>query len=374
MLEKEFKQFIRKKSNIIMLFVFPIVLITTLALGLKDLMSGNMNIFGNDNEKSIVYYSIYDDSKYKEGFLTFKDTISEEISIEFKEESLENVKDEIDSYDAIAFVEVNNDGFSIYTSKKGDNTEMKIFKQIMDNALNNFAAYETIAKKNPKDMMNLSESNVKEILSDATKNLRNSSSAEYYTFAELALIILFISTITAQSTYKEKELITINRIKLSKVSEQRLIFTKVFFGCLIGIVQTILVWAYSSIFLNVNWGENTIKFILLYIALSLFASMGGVVLGIICKNSGTFSGILNGAIIVICALGGCYTPLYTITSSEVMATICKVSPIYWINIATNSMICDIKTNSYIVALLIPLVLSAIMFFIYLAINKKRRAL
>lgn len=374
LLNKEFKQFVRKKSNVVLLFVFPIVLITTLALGLDSVMNGNLNIFGSEDEKSVVYYSVEDNSQYKDGFNTFKDAVSDEVTIDFKEDKLDNVKDEIDSYDAVAFVKVTEDGFSMYTSKNGDDTKSKVFKQIMDNVLNNFSIYKTIAEEDPMAMMNVVESKIEDVLNDETDDLRNSSSSEYYTFAELALIILYVSTITSLSTFKEKELTTINRVRLSKVSEGKMIFAKVIFGTLIGVVQTVLVWAYSSVFLNVNWGENTFKFILLFIALALFASMAGVVVGVSVNKEGAATGILNAVIIFICAFGGCYAPLYEITTSKFMATVCKLSPIYWISTSTNSMICGIKTDSYIIALIVPIALSIIMLVIYLLINKKRGAL
>ena len=49
-------------------FLFPIVLITTLSLRLDDLMNDEIEIFGENDENSIVYYSLEDNSKYKEGF------------------------------------------------------------------------------------------------------------------------------------------------------------------------------------------------------------------------------------------------------------------------------------------------------------------
>ena len=36
--KKEMKQFFRSKSDLIMLFLFPVILITTLSFGLKGLM------------------------------------------------------------------------------------------------------------------------------------------------------------------------------------------------------------------------------------------------------------------------------------------------------------------------------------------------
>ena len=70
MLKKELKQFLRAKRTFIFMFIFPIVLITTLSVGLKNMMTSG-DIFGSGDEYSKVYYTIDEDSKYKEGFLAF---------------------------------------------------------------------------------------------------------------------------------------------------------------------------------------------------------------------------------------------------------------------------------------------------------------
>ena len=64
---------------------------------------------------------------------------------------------------------------------------------------------------------------------------RNITSTEFYIFAELALIILYLTTTVFESVYKENTLSTINRIKLSNSSEHMIILAKVAMGCMISI-------------------------------------------------------------------------------------------------------------------------------------------
>ena len=52
MLKKELKMFFRSKGNVMMLFLFPIILITTLSLSLNKLMSAEVEIFG-ENDRNI---------------------------------------------------------------------------------------------------------------------------------------------------------------------------------------------------------------------------------------------------------------------------------------------------------------------------------
>jgi len=57
-----------------------------------------------------------------------------------------------------------------------------------------------------------------------------------------------------------------------------------------------------------------------------------------------------------------------------MATINKLmyfSPIYWINTAISSLLCGIESNAYVIALALPLGLSALCLLFYFGILRKR---
>ena len=370
LLKKEFKYFIRQKSNVVLLMVFPIILITTLSLGLKDLMDGGNNLFGSKDEPAVVYYDI-NSEKYADGFNEFKKGVKDLANIDFKESKLDKVKEEVDNYKAVAFLSITDNKFELYTSENGDNLESKVFKNMVDSMRSEFAGYETIAKKNPAAFANLAKSKIENVLEDKTKELRNPTSSEYYTFAELALIILYIAIVVSNSSFAEKKNTTINRIRLSRASELKMLLAKVVCGICIGIGQILIVYVYSSLVLDVNWGENTIPFMILFISLSVYASVSGAILGFIVNNEGTISGILNVVTILICGLGGSYMPLFELTSNPILNNICKISPLYWTNITTNSMVCGIETNAYYVALIFPILLSLLLCFVYLIFRKKK---
>ena len=157
MLKKEFKQAIKGKKNLILMFIFPIVLITTLSVGLKSMMT-SQDIFGSGDEYSKVYYTIEGDTKYNEGFLAFKEGVEDAVNIKFEEtSSLDKVKDEVDKYDALVHIDVNDSGFELYSSKNGEKIKTKIFRSIFESVLNEYAAYETIGEYNPKAFANLVE-------------------------------------------------------------------------------------------------------------------------------------------------------------------------------------------------------------------------
>lgn len=365
--------FFRSKGNVIMLFLFPIVLITTLSLSLNNLMSSEVEIFGENDKNSIVYYSVEENSKYKDGFLMFVEGIKKEINIEFKQvDTLEQVKEQVDDKKAIAYVSLYGNNLDIYTSKNGDNIKSKVFKSMIESVFNQYGAYETIAELNPEGFRNLVQNAYdKYVVSEDVNSKRTVTAAEYYTFAELALIILNVAVVIGELVYKEKQLNTINRIKMSKTSERTMILSKVALGTIISILQIILVYIYTSLILKVNWGENTLKFILLFVVFGLFSSMLGAIVGIASKTDTATGGILNGATFVICALGGCYTTRAMITSVPVLNKLMYLSPIYWINTATSTMICGLESNLYLIAIIIPIVLSVLLLIFYSVVMKKR---
>lgn len=376
LLLKEIKQFTRSKGDMFMMFIFPIILITTLGFGLNGLMqSDGEKIFGDDGKKDIVYYNMDKETMYNEGFNAFKDSVEFEVKIKFKEvSSLDSVKNKIDNYNAIAYVKVSKDGFDMYTSKKGESFKSEVFESIFNSVLNEYSIYGTVAKLNPEKVQSLVKSEYKSYIEDERQKDKTVSSKEYYTFAELALIILYIATTVGEKVYKENELTTINRIRLSKVSEGKLIAAKVSLGVLIGIMQTLLVYVYSIIVLKVNWGDNTIKFIALFILFSIFTSILGAVVGLLAKKDTTVSSVLSILIFVLCASGGAYVPLQMIVSIPVLNKIMYISPIYWINSATSTMVCGYKSNCYLIAVLIPIVISAILLIVYYLIMKKKGGL
>ena len=376
MLKKEFKQFFRSKGNVVLLFLFPVILITTLSLGLKDMMSGSADIYGGDSESTKAYYTITGDSNYKEGFMSFTKGVEESLSIKFEETSeLDNVEEEVDNYKALVHIEVGSDGFKLYTSKKGEKIQGKVFRSIFDSMLNEYGTFETIGKYNPKAFSNLVQNKYDDyVVKEKLDGTRDVSAAEYYTFAELALIIFFIAQTVGESVYKETQLRTINRIRLSKVKENVMIGAKVSLGILIGIIQTILIYVYSSTVLDVDWGANTVKFILLFITFAIFSSVVGAIVGLCAKKDTSVGGSLSAVTFIICALGGCYTPLNMLVGIPLLNKLMYISPIYWINTATSSMICGLESKAYAIALIIPIVLSAVCLIAYLAIMKKGEGL
>ena len=171
------------------------------------------------------------------------------------------------------------------------------------------------------------------------------TSFEYYTFAELALIILYISLATAETVYNEGRLKTINRIRLSKANDLQLIISKLILGIIIGVLQITEVYLFSTFILKVNWGENLPIMICVLLALVVLASVLGIVVGLSVKDDKSIQSTLQAIIIMFCITGGAYAPLSMLKSIPIFEKIIKLTPVYWVNSAMTSLNTGV-VNSY----------------------------
>ncbi|GAB6167854.1 ABC transporter permease [Clostridium carnis] len=369
MINKELKQFFRSTSSVIMLFIFPIVLITCLAFALKGLMGESVDIF----KKAKVLYNIQDESKYSTGFVEFKKEFNKSVELTFEEIDNENLAREyVNKGEAIAFITIKKDGYDYFRSENGEGIRGKVFRSIFEQSLTNYALIDTTIEENPMKLDEIIKSESRKYSSEDSVGLKGITSFEYYTFAELALIILYISTTVSQSVYEEKKFLTINRIRMSKANDFQLILSKATVGVLIGVMQTILVYLYSTFILNVDWGNNLLMMFLVLISLSIFSSVLGIIVGLSIKDSKNMGSMLNTIIMFMCMLGGCYAPLAIIKLIPGISNIIWISPVYWVNNALISLNTGISDNNAIISIITSILLSLSLIIVYIAIRKVRR--
>ncbi|MDU1312873.1 MAG: ABC transporter permease [Clostridium septicum] len=366
MINKEVKQFFRYKGNVIMLFIFPLVLITCLVFALKGVMGGELNIFKDTK----VLYKVEEKSKYYHGFEIFKNKFNKISSVEFKEVgNTDQAKALVDERQAIGYISINEEGYNFYRRKSGETTAGKIFRGVFEQTLANYSLVDTILEEDPTRLQEVLKEESNKYVSEGSIGGKGITSFEYYTFAELALIILYISITIAYSVYEENKLTTINRIRISKSNDFQLIFSKGIVGIIIAILQIVEVYIFSTFILNVEWGDKLPIMVLVLISLSIFSSVIGIIVGLLARDSKNINGILNSSIIVICMLGGCYAPLSMIKSIPILSSLVKVSPVYWANTALISLNTGVDNNSGLTSILVSLILSLVLVLSYFFIRK-----
>lgn len=370
LIKKEIMQFFRDKSNVLVMFIFPVFLIVVMGCALNGLMNVDYNIF--ENKK--VYYKINDlskENKYYKVFNSFKDSCEETIKIEFKEINDDNkAKEYINRSQGLAFINIHEDKFDFYRNEKKENDSQKIFRSVFEQYIEKYILTDTIISKNPNIINDLiKESNIK-IKEEGTLS-NGINSFTYYTFAELVLIILYISQITCVSTYKESFQGTLSRLRISKISNFKIIISKVILGIIVGLIQILVVYFISRVFLNVNWGQNLLKTLLVLISLIIFSSVLGITTSIIFKDNKTSSSLINTLLIILGFLGGSYVPISLVKSIKITNILCKMTPTYWANISLLSQSLKINTNYFYISISLSLGLSALLIIIGVLGSKVR---
>ncbi|MGL5380122.1 ABC transporter permease [Clostridium sp.] len=371
LIKKEVLHFFRNKSNVATMFIFPVVLILIMGFSLNGLMNKDRNIF--ENKK--VYYKVNkvtSENKYLQLFNDFKENCEKDMKIEFTEVKEDELgREGVNSYQGLAFIIINEEKYDFYRNEKKESSEQKIFRSVFNEYLEKYAVINKVVKENPSLINSIEEeSNIK--LSEEGISNKGINSFTYYTFAELVLIILYISQITSVSAYNESFENTLPRLKVSRASNFSIISSKVILGLMVGLIQISIVYLVSRFFLHISWGENIGEVLLVLIALIIFSSILGVTVSYVFKDSKAASSVLNTLLIIFGFLGGAYLPISLIRSNEIANILCQITPTYWANISLLSLSSGIKTNYSYISILLSLQLSAILLIICIVCSSFKR--
>ena len=369
LIKKEITQFFRNKTDVLTMFIFPIVLIVVMGSALNGLMNVDKNIF----EDKYVYYKVNDtvkDKKYLQVFYNFKKSCEESIKIKFKEiQDDDKARELVNEAESLAFIKINEDSYDYYRSESKETSAQKIFKNVFDEYLQKHTLINWVGNTNQKliqDILN-DESLIK--LKEEGINNSGIDSFTYYTFAELILIILYISGITSVSMYKEDYQSTFTRLRMSKVNNLSVLISKIILGIIIGILQVIIIYFISTLFLKINWGKNLLDIFIVLICFITFSSVLGVSMSIIFKDNKVASSSINILIIILGFLGGSYMPISLIKSTPITNILCQLTPTYWANISLLSISTGLCSNYTYKSIFISLFLSILLLVISFIVNK-----
>lgn len=366
MIIKEIKLFVRSKGSLLMMFAFPIILITILGFALDAMMSGDANFF---NDSKVIYE--IQGSTYADGFNNFKDTMEnqfEGLTFE-KSTNSEESQNLVSDNKALCFITIDDNGYTYFRNEKGEPQSSKIFRSIFEGVIDKYSLIDVVVKNDPSIINSITKEESEKYTKDIAVGNRPVTSIDYYTFAELALIILYVSSIVGDSVVKEKELGTSNRVALTDVSYLKLIVSKILFGVIIAATQIVVIYFYSTWILDAQWGDKVFPMIFNLMSLGVFASVLGAVVGMTLKDGKSLNGVLNVIIVIICLFGGCYTPLSMIKSIPVLGDLAVISPIYWINSSLISLSTGVKDIYSSTALIMTLGLSVVLVTLYIIYTK-----
>ncbi|WP_419725469.1 ABC transporter permease [Terrisporobacter petrolearius] len=369
LIKKEVKQFFRQKINVIMMIIFPVILIFIMGKSLNGLMTIDANIFNN----KIIYYRVnapIENEVDLQRFYDFMIHFEKNTNVKFIENN--NYKDiikDVNNNKAICFMDFYDNDINYFRSEKTESTESTVFRNLYEQYMKKYTFLQSIYKSNPEKIKEVLDYEIKTWLKDEGIEKKQVNAFTYYTFAQLILIILYISNLTSISMYKGEYLHTKTRFKSPKTNKINILLSKIAFGVVIGILQIITVYIVSTKFFNVSWGGNLLYIFMVLISLIVFSSILGIFMATIFSNKKICYMVNNILIIIMGFLGGSYVPICLVKSERVTSFLSEIIPSYWANISILSLSYDIKTKYYIFSIFISLSLSLLMLILGSLISK-----
>ena len=363
LIKKEVKQFFRSKIKVIIMLIFPVILIFIMGKSLNELMSMDKNIFNN----KIIYYRVnapIENEVDLQRFYDFMIHFEKNTNVKFIENNnYKEATNDVNNNKAICFMDIYDNDINYFRNEKRESTESTVFRNLYEQYMKKYTFLQAIYKSNPQQMKDVLDYEIKILLKDENINKKQVNSFTYYTFAELILIILYISSLTSISMYKERSLHTMTRLKISNTKKISILLSKIALGIIVGILQIIIVYIFSTKFFNVSWGGNLLYIFMVLISLIIFSSAFGIFMSMIFSNQKTCYIANNILIIIMGFLGGSYVPMCLVKSVRVTSFLSEIMPSYWANISILSLSYDMKTKYYIISIFISLSLSVLMLII-----------
>ena len=367
-MKKEIILFFKSKTNVIAMLIFPIVLIFVMGKSLDGLMSMDKNIFSG----KIIYFNIEDSSGNKnlQPFYDFSVQFQKDTEAEF----VENTNPEeaiklVNKNEAICFINVCKDDIKYFRNENGESTESKVFRNLYTQYMKKYIFIHSISKFEPQKVPQILNAQNNTRVKSERMSYDEVNSFTYYTFVELTLIILYISTITLTSMYKENTLHKMTRLETSSIKKINIMISKIALGIFIGIMQIIIIYITSTRLFGVNWGQNVIYIFMVLISFIIFSSVLGISISMIFSEEKTAYTFTNMLIIVMGFLGGSYVPLSLVKSARITSFLCELVPNYWVNTAILGLKYNVDTSYYISAINISLGSAALMIILSRIISK-----
>ena len=367
-MKKEIIQFFKSKTNVIAMLIFPIVLIFVMGKSLDGLMSMDKNIFSG----KIIYFNIEDSSGNKnlQPFYDFSVQFQKDTEAEF----VENTNPEeaiklVNKNEAICFINVCKDDIKYFRNENGESTESKVFRNLYTQYMKKYIFIHSISKFEPQKVPQILNAQNNTRVKSEGISYDEVNSFTYCTFVELTLIILYISTITLTSIYKENTLHKMTRLETSSIKKINIMISKIALGIFIGIMQIIIIYITSTRLFGVNWGQNVIYIFMVLISFIIFSSVLGISISMIFSEEKTAYTFTNMLIIVMGFLGGSYVPLSLVKSARITSFLCELVPNYWVNTAILGLKYNVDTSYYISAINISLGSAALMIILSRIISK-----
>lgn len=356
-LKKDIKLFFRDKKALIILLLMPMILSTILSVSLKGVFDQKIldekikvgvvkeydisqideyenNFYSNkeflDPEK--IFFENFLEQERVEELIDYQIIENNEIDKKLKEESFAGVIVLPKDYYKKMKINFNTGYKSEIKLKLIKNNALPVGSEILSQVLSGFnqrintilIAKNSFLEYGLKNDLKDFESGIKNLMDDITEDkdykkikysklngLKPVNSRSYYAIAMLSMFLLFTSGYASTLLLDEKNNKTFDRLLVAGESFLTIITSKAFLVFFISFFQIMVMIAYSSIILNVDWGSLSILIVFTFFT-SISISLLGLLFAIISLFTQNYklTNVLQGGVFQMLAFfGGSYVPV-----------------------------------------------------------------
>jgi ABC-2 type transport system permease protein len=330
--KKDLKIALKNPLHIGTIFIFPIIIICIFSLTMKHYMN---NEFGTFDNAKVFYYLEEPSEEAMEKFNGYSAEIKEATGTEFIEvKDYGKAQTDVEKSEAYAVIKIKNDSFDYYRSPYNEPYGGEIIRSLFAELSDNDA-----------------ESSINVVNINIPKKKVNAE--VYYTFAGLAIALLFLGMVITNSFGTDHNAGTLKRIMMSKTGASYVIGSKFLCGLIFGIIQTAIAIGLSTIIFKIKWDNYLGLIILVHFAMLMFSIGLSLMVGSLLKNTVSSFEAICYITMFSNYLGGSITPIYLLEKIPVMKYVIRISPIYWTNQSLSSLyngVCDSKTTGCLIVL------------------------
>lgn len=365
-------------------YIFPILLGTLFSLAFSNIENKekldiiNIDVVNDNNfNKSIAY---------NETIKILSDEESSDRLFNTKYTSLEESKKDLESNDITGYLLFNDvDEVTIYVNSNGINET--VLRYVMDEIKSNKVMMESIIKKEMangnynviidydsyvnkiKNLINVD--NVK--LNDISNKNMSYTMIEYYSLIAMACMYGGMISMTIINKMLPNMDVVGKRVAVSKLSKGKMLLSSLLSGYVVQLIGLIILFIYTILVLNVDYGSNLIYVILL----ALLGSMAGLSLGMMLASALKVNeNAKMGMLIAISMFGSFLAGMMGVTMKYVIdknvPLLNKINPVNMITDGLYSLYYYSSLNRYYFNIISLVIFFVIMIIIsYLALRRQQ---
>lgn len=374
----------RNRSLVFWTYIFPILLGTLFSLAFSNIE--------NKEKLDIINIDVVNDNNfnksisYNETIKILSDEESSDRLFNTKYTSLEESKKDLESNDITGYLLFNDvDEVTIYVNSNGINET--VLRYVMDEVKSNKMMMESIIKKEMangnynvitdydsyvneiKNLINVD--NIK--LNDISNKNMSYTMIEYYSLIAMACMYGGMISMTIINKMLPNMDVVGKRVAVSKLSKGKMLLSSLLSGYVVQLIGLIILFIYTILVLNVDYGSNLIYVILL----ALLGSMAGLSLGMMLASALKVNeNAKMGMLIAISMFGSFLAGMMGVTMKYVIdknvPLLNKINPVNMITDGLYSLYYYSSFNRYYFNIISLVIFSVIMITIsYLVLRRQQ---